>query len=755
MIHQQMINPELVSTALAQTPLRGASAADFRTLPGSPDSADPLIRSILALRSASSDHLAGFAAYQAAAEPRLRAVMTVAAIKIADLGDPGTTQRWMAEQLDRLLILEAQTRDPEVGRCVIVARFLLAERHRGLAQSQEALLAMLNAFPADTDIHRKMHTRLSTSLALRGEAKQLARELHPQAMLAERSDSRWLAIDFIDSVEAGRIRRCHALLPRLDQACAELKDLGEMTRWYRGLLAIVEAVIAGQRVEEAALTALARERSGPVARNLDEDLGRLAHLAAHRDDPQRLTPPPPTHILTQTTLIALLPIRVALLRRQPGLARSLLETRRSRDRESFIDAFFAARCLLAEGNVAEARDRFTLAWERAEACDALGRMEFEMRLSAELSPVAMVRLAREPRALVPAPVATAPSGPAIVGASEGTARLRALIRRFAPSDLPVLITGETGTGKDLVARALHASSPRAGAPLVTLNCSAFSDTLIESELFGHVRGAFSGADRERAGLAAEAAGGTLFLDEIGDASPHFQALLLRLLDNGEYRPVGSNRLLHAACRIVAATNADLTALVATGRFRQDLFYRLRRLEIALAPLSRRTEDIVPIALHALDPEGRGGIALAEDLAAHLRAQPWPGNVRQLRSELERMRVFHPGEAVYRLVHFLAAQQAPAPVAPPAPAPAAGEPAESAPPAPDDEVGPAAPRRRERLRGLFRQHRQLRRKDVCRLLGVSANTAAADLAALIADGSIGKVMPSRAPRTFYFAWRGDG
>ena len=216
----------------------------------------------------------------------------------------------------------------------------------------------------------------------------------------------------------------------------------------------------------------------------------------------------------------------------------------------------------------------------------------------------------------------------LVGSSAAMAAVRDRIARVAASDAPVLVTGESGTGKELVARALHAASPRAGGPLVVVNCAAIPPALVESELFGHVRGAFTDARTDHTGLFASAHGGTLFLDEVAELPLGVQPKLLRALQEHAIRPVGAATELAVDARVVAATNRDLDAMVAAGTFREDLYYRVHVLQVALPPLRARGGDVLELARHFLRDH-----ALAPDAAAALVAHGWPGNVRELESAL--------------------------------------------------------------------------------------------------------------------------
>jgi two-component system response regulator HupR/HoxA len=221
-----------------------------------------------------------------------------------------------------------------------------------------------------------------------------------------------------------------------------------------------------------------------------------------------------------------------------------------------------------------------------------------------------------------------------------------LVERAARYDVSILLSGESGTGKELLARAIHYASGRADQPFVVENCGALPDNLLESELFGHKRGAFTGAFEDRVGLFQQAHGGTLFLDEIGETSPAFQVKLLRVLQEGEFRPVGGNRPVTVDVRVIAATNRDLEAEVKAGRFREDLFYRLATVPLRLPALRERAVDIPALARAIL---GKAGKALGRPVEGFapatldcLAAYAWPGNVRELQNEIQRMLVLSDG-----------------------------------------------------------------------------------------------------------------
>ncbi|WP_121988624.1 sigma-54-dependent transcriptional regulator [Nitrospira lenta] len=227
----------------------------------------------------------------------------------------------------------------------------------------------------------------------------------------------------------------------------------------------------------------------------------------------------------------------------------------------------------------------------------------------------------------------------VEGPSQAWQKLKTQIAQVAPSHAPVLIQGETGSGKEIAARLLHDLSRRAGGPFLAINCGAVSRELLESELFGHEKGAFTGATGTKIGLIAAAEGGTLFLDELGEMPGPMQVSLLRFLDRNEYRPVGSTRTLQAEVRIVGATNQDLQELIHQGRFRDDLLYRINTVTLRVPPLRERTEDLTALIDHILQTlriPGATKRTIATDALQRLATYAWPGNVRELRNVIERI-----------------------------------------------------------------------------------------------------------------------
>jgi two-component system response regulator HydG len=252
----------------------------------------------------------------------------------------------------------------------------------------------------------------------------------------------------------------------------------------------------------------------------------------------------------------------------------------------------------------------------------------------------------------------------IVGRSAAMRDVLDKVVRVAPTDATVLVTGESGTGKELVARAIHVASRRGEKPFVPVNCAAITETLLESELFGHARGAFTGAVRARRGLFEEANGGTLFIDEIGETAPGFQAKLLRALQEGEIRRVGESAPVQVDVRVIAATNQDLRRAIVEKRFREDLYYRLNVVPLRIPPLRERREDIALLAAHFLQRYNQRAPEVAKVLTsealARLLEHDWPGNVRELENVLEQAAALSPGREIRAAdVHIEAASPRPA------------------------------------------------------------------------------------------------
>ena len=348
------------------------------------------------------------------------------------------------------------------------------------------------------------------------------------------------------------------------------------------------------------------------------------------------------------------------------------------------------------------------------------------------------------------PVHRAASEADLVGRSRTVIAIRRRVPGLAAVGDPVLLVGEEGTGKKRVARLLHDQGPRAAEPFAALDCSDLSETLLESELFGHVRGAFSGADAHRAGLLKEVGGGTVLLENGHALPPHLQAAMLRILEDSEIQPAGTSAFHRVACRLILATPEPLETLARRGVFRQDLYFALSRRRVEIPPLRERREDILPLARHFLERLREGEqMAVGQQLLEALHDHPWPGNVGELRRVMERMGALAENPRVLgrslfdRALQELASDRD-------APAASGGDPAQAEllPPEPPRNTARTVSRRRY-LRQLFRYYDRLTQKEIVEILGCAPKTAQRDLVALQEEGVIRRVDTSRHRRTSYF------
>ncbi|MBN1671301.1 MAG: sigma 54-interacting transcriptional regulator [Kiritimatiellae bacterium] len=682
----------------------------------------------------------------------------------------------------------------EVRSYLLTVEGFLASCEGNKVRREHILKEVLACLPLDSP-RRQFHVlELAYLLARLGRALEIETDLD---WLSARSATPFMRasvvlLRFINAVETGDTERAASLMPVLNEEATHLDAHSANTfREYEDLFGLIRDT-RGSRIgnlpapDSSVAPPQAAVTRCLLARRPDDAL-RWARLAAKESD----------RFVFRHGFFSFDLVRAELSAGHGEAARRVLDMRRARGNEHYLDDFFLARVELLAGHREVAAQHFGAALKAMEHYQAEGRLDFELRLACELAPRELVRLARAVEAASPAHAAPAPhpsetggsQGPAATGTgrlegrSATIAAVREAILRFAPLDVPVFVTGETGTGKELVARALHDASPRRDRPFIAINCGAISETLLESELFGHEKGAFSGAVKARRGVFEEAADGTLFLDEIGDISNHLQLALLRVLETGEIRPVGSSLTRRVVCRVVFATNADLEARASAGTFRKDLLFRLRRLEIHVAPLRDRAEDILTLARHFLDlgrPAGEHA-SLSPELAEALTRHDWPGNVRELRNVIERMRLINSDKLAYDLkdldVNLRDAGGQPVPKRPmedtvppsrptvrkaksvPAKPPAAGRDDAAPRPAPAKGQGDVGAllrggksrlRRIERLRELFLHHKTLTRSEVTRVLGVSPNTATQDLKTLCDEGFVVRVEPSASSRSYYFA-----
>ncbi len=399
--------------------------------------------------------------------------------------------------------------------------------------------------------------------------------------------------------------------------------------------------------------------------------------------------------------------------RMPGASGiDLLEIIRDRDPNAIVFVLTAFGDAVAAGEAirAGAYDFISKPYDLGELRETLRRALARGKLASS---------ARDAEVPAPSPAAERLVEELLVGTSPAIIGVMKTVARVAPSQASVLILGETGSGKELVARTIHRYSERARKKFVAVNCSALAEGLLESELFGHVRGAFTGAVNARPGLFREAEGGTLFLDEIGDISPALQSRLLRALQEREIVPVGAETPVKVDVRVIAATHRDLGQLVREGRFREDLYYRLNVVTVTLPPLRERRQDIPLLVDHLLRRlavrHDRGPLAVDADAQALLLAYEWPGNVRELHNVLERALVLAEQDVI-------GPEHLP-PEIRSAGARAAPGRAEGAPPAAPAEEGPLMPLAEVERRHVLRVLQATRgnREQASRILGISRRT----------------------------------
>lgn len=443
----------------------------------------------------------------------------------------------------------------------------------------------------------------------------------------------------------------------------------------------------------------------------------------------------------------------------------ILELRHERGNFHFIDIFFKARIELLNKNFNEAVKYFKKAIEECEKFNAMGRLDFEIRMACEWKPGILIDLMKnvyKADANLPTTVKSAPAEipqgiNRIIGESNQIREIRDTILNFAKLDIPVLITGETGTGKELVARALHTESPRKNKKYIAVNCGAIADSLLESELFGHAKGAFTGASQAHKGFFETAEDGVLFLDEIGEISTRLQISLLRVLESGDFRAVGSQTTTRIKCRLIFATNADLEKLVNEGKFRKDLFYRLRRLQINIPPLRERPSDIIPLADYFLNVgrDANDHARMTNKLQSILLQYQWAGNVRELHNSIENMRLLNSDKLIYEVsdirLHSEGNEKEPYQKINISKL-SENHQAEETKKDPILEkfaYGNNMIRKEQAIKELFLSHKVLTRLEISNYLNLSPKTVTVYLKLLSETNFIQKKMPSKSPKSHYF------
>ncbi len=605
---------------------------------------------------------------------------------------------------------------------------------------------VLTALPRSATIRRTMLSHFSIRLALQG----LLKDFEPFWVNADWSPSPNSL--FTDAVERGDLATAAAHQIAASQQVYNHPQPSEhkVHRSYANLAQVMKASLSGR------MPVLPEDAGG--ARGMHRDLARIVALQSGETDHSAVNLD--GNVLSASLHCALAPIHCALARRQLSMARLFLEQRAQHVVMTPSDALAWAMLNHLEGNSPAVAHHMDTALSAGVHYGALRRLDFDLRMVPGMSLSTLLCQASPKRA--PFLPATAPpmavvmaqqdGSDSMIGESSSMQALRSAIAVAArEDDIPALLIGETGTGKELAAQLIHRQGPRSKLPFIAVNCAAVADDLLLAELFGHAKGAFTGSTGERGGLITEAASGTIFLDEIGDASPRLQAALLRLLENGEYRRLGDDRVRSAKCRVITATNVNLAEAAELGRFRRDLRFRLERMVLRLPPLRERASDIPLLLRHWLL-----GSEIDQTLVDHLMRLPWPGNIRELRNACERV-LRHGGVRRIDLETWTACnpedsrQRTPPPVTnpavrePPAMPPAVHGPMTSS----SGRLRLHGSERLDQLRALFKVHGRLTRQEVMLSLGIAGTTATADLQALCRDGVIEKVEPSPAPRTHYF------
>lgn len=448
-------------------------------------------------------------------------------------------------------------------------------------------------------------------------------------------------------------------------------------------------------------------------------------------------------------------IRLELINKNMEAALQLLKEKINLGLVHFFDNFFLARVELLRGNQEKANAYFKKLNLEIEKHNATNLLNFELNMAYEMKPsevfefAKVISIAENKREIEVQFVNTEEKRGInrLVGVSEHIHNLKSTIKNFCNAEMPILILGETGVGKEVVARAIHEESTRNKKPFIAINCGAIAESLLQSELFGHIEGAYTGASRDHQGIFLEAGSGTVFLDEIGDISPTLQVALLRVLENNEIRPVGGSKVLPIQCQILAATNVNLENLVENKLFRKDLYYRLNRLTISVLPLRERPSDIIPLANYFLKSYRNTFEAplLSEDLKNALINFTWPGNIRQLKNEILRMDLLQSRKAFYEFKDCEFLKEV---IPDHEKKEIASEKIK-----PKSELGSvkitSSRHRLVAIKKIFSEHKELTRKQIAELLNISLPTVTTDLKTLVKESFIVKMEPSKSPRSHYF------
>ncbi|MBL4869265.1 MAG: sigma 54-interacting transcriptional regulator [Pseudomonadales bacterium] len=464
-------------------------------------------------------------------------------------------------------------------------------------------------------------------------------------------------------------------------------------------------------------------------------------------------------------------IRIELMAGNIESAEILLKNLISIGYEFIWNDWFMTRIELAKKNIDAAKYYFQKLLKSVQKHNAEDRFNFEVKIAHEIKATDLILLSDNKNLKIKKPSKTKINldidrMPAIIGISKQVIKLKESISKVAPHDINVLILGETGTGKEVVAKSLHNLGPRKKEPYIAINCAAISETLLESELFGHQKGAFTGATEYHKGVFEQAGKGTVFLDEIGEISSNIQSALLRVLETKDIKPIGSSKSLKINCRIIAATNANLELKVKNNEFRMDLLHRLNRVVVHTNPLRKKIEDIPHLSQYFLNqnPNFTKEANLTFEAIEALKKYPWPGNARELKNEMENLRIFNYETSLYDLQDLDPKFHGRAESTEKAEALSlsslqSSENKHAKPTEIIDREQILATevlsnnkiffRRIEKIKKLFDIHNILTRAELIKIMGVSHLTVTKDLKLLIEQDYIKKVMPSKSPRSHYF------
>ena len=452
-------------------------------------------------------------------------------------------------------------------------------------------------------------------------------------------------------------------------------------------------------------------------------------------------------------------IRAELANKNLNAAEYLLGSRKKAGNTCIIDDFFWFRLYHSKGDLSNAQKHFNLFSANVDKFKLDNRFDLELKLSPDLLPKDIRYYTRNistAELKEASPKITKNKSDAnqtmafIVGESKAIQQIKELVLKFATVDTSVLIIGETGTGKELIAKALWLAGPYKNKPYIAINCGAISDHLLQSELFGHKKGAFTGAYQDHKGVFEEAQDGIVFLDEIGEISPAMQVNLLRILEAREFRAIGSNSTTKLKCKVLAATNRNLAEQVKLGAFRQDLLYRLERLTIEIPPLRERSSDIPNLINHFLNEENPNlpSIFFDDLTLKYLSSLPWDGNIRELRNEMERIRLFYSDNKILTMNELSNKYK----LKPASPVASQKEIAPIKSNGPSENNSPlnlnSKFRRLEELKKLFTKHRKLSSADVKEFLKVSPNTATTYINSLEKENFICKKTYTNSKSIYY-------